>query len=93
MKLDIKFREVTEKLDFKFSETSERLDLKFGEITTVTEYVGGTPYEGEYEVTPKLVEQTLLTKNKLMREDMVIKTIPITTVGNNSGGNTVIIGV
>jgi hypothetical protein len=63
-----------------------------GKVATAFSASGGEPYVGEYEVTPRLIEQTLLTKNKIMREDMVIKTIPITTVGNNSGGNTVIIG-
>ena len=49
-------------------------------------------YKGAYEVTPKLEAQTLPTALKVMRNDIEIKEIPITTVTNTSGGNTVIIG-
>lgn len=53
---------------------------------------GGAPYEGDYEVTPKLEEQTLPTAQKLMKENLKIKEIPISVVSNTGGGNTVIIG-
>jgi hypothetical protein len=49
-------------------------------------------YDGSYEVTPKIVEQKLMTANKVMEKDVIIERIPITTVSNSSGGNTVIIG-
>ena len=49
-------------------------------------------YEGEYEVTPKVAEQTLPTAQKLLEEDVHIKEIPYFEVSNNSGGNTVYIG-
>lgn len=49
-------------------------------------------YEGEYEVTPKVSEQTLPTAKKMLTEDLTIKEIPYFSVGNNSGGNTVYIG-
>ena len=49
-------------------------------------------YEGEYEVTPTVKEQTLPTAQKMMAEDMRIKEIPYFEVGNTSGGNTVYIG-
>ena len=50
------------------------------------------PYEGEYEVTPKVTEQTLPTAQKLLEENVHIKEIPYFEVSNNSGGNTVYIG-
>jgi hypothetical protein len=49
-------------------------------------------YQGEYNVTPKIVEQTLPTKEKLLLEDMTIKAIPFFNVSNTSGGSTVYIG-
>lgn len=49
-------------------------------------------YEGEYEVTPKVTEQTLQTAQKILEEDMHVKQIPYFEVSNNSGGNTVFIG-
>ena len=49
-------------------------------------------YEGEYEVTPKVNEQTLPTSQKLLKENLVVEKIPYYEVGNNSGGTTVTIG-
>lgn len=48
-------------------------------------------YEGEYEVTPKVSEQTLPTAEKMLTEDVTIKSIPFFNVGNTSGGSTVYI--
>lgn len=58
--------------------------------------VGGTsqisPYEGEYEVTPKTYdEQVLPTKNKRMINNLTVKKIPQYEVSNDSG-YTLIIG-
>lgn len=49
------------------------------------------PYEGDYEVTPKVEAQTMPTKNKLLIDDMTIKGIEIHRVKNSSGGTTVYI--
>ena len=62
------------------------------DVIIVPMYKDVTLYEGDYEVTPKLEEQTLSTANKFMQNDVKINKIPITTVSNSSGGNTVIIG-
>lgn len=62
------------------------------DVIIVPVYKDAPLYEGEYEVTPKLEEQTLSTTNKMMKNDLKINKIPITTVSNSSGGNTVIIG-
>lgn len=51
-----------------------------------------TMYEGDYEVTPKVDEQTLPTADKLLLEDVKIKKIPYFEVSNNSGGITASIG-
>lgn len=64
-------------------------------ITGVLHYadhVGGTPYEGAYSVTPALGAQSLPTAGKTMREDVQIGEIPIESVSNTAGGQTVIIG-
>ena len=62
------------------------------DVVIVPIYKDAPPYEGVYDVTPKLVEQMLPTKNTLLSDDVKIEKIPITTVSNSSGGNTVIIG-
>ena len=54
---------------------------------------GGEVYKGEYEVIPSVVEQTLATKNKYLINDVTVTEIPFSKVANDSGGNTVTIGV
>lgn len=50
------------------------------------------PYEGEYEVTPRLTEQMLETQNKRMLDDVTVHEIPVTRTSNPQGGQTVLIG-
>ena len=45
-------------------------------------------YKGDYEVTPKLEDQTLLTKNRSMTDNVVVKEVPVARVSNPSGGKT-----
>lgn len=103
MILDVKFSELVRKLDVTFSELARSLDVDFseqsmmiapvfGEYQKVTEYLGEDPYAGDYIVTPKVVEQTIPTKDKYMLENMEVKQIPFFDVGNNSGGRTIYIG-
>ena len=49
-------------------------------------------YDGAYEVTPKVTDQTLLTAGKRMADDLIVKKISCSSVSNASGGNTIIIG-
>lgn len=56
------------------------------------EGTGGNPYEGEYDVTPMLVDdQTLSTANKAMRRDVIVRKVPVYRVTNDSDGITVTI--
>ena len=54
-------------------------------------YMGGEPYEGPYDVTPKVTAQTLPTAKKLMRDDVSVRAIPYFDVSNPAGGNTIYI--
>ncbi|MBQ6679563.1 MAG: hypothetical protein IJM76_06020 [Lachnospiraceae bacterium] len=58
---------------------------------------GGGPaipdYEGEYTVTPKMVEQVLETADKRMLDDVTVRAIPYYEVGNDQGGTTVYIAM
>lgn len=56
------------------------------------DYVGGEPYEGEYEVQPSFEVQTLPTAHKLLANNLTVDAIEVSTVSNLSGGNTVYIG-
>ena len=51
----------------------------------------GEPYEGPYDVTPKVMAQTLSTAKKLMRDDVSVRAIPYFDVSNPAGGNTIYI--
>ena len=91
MIIKVKFTELAQNIPVAFKENTQHLTANFGEVQTVTKYLGGELYEGEYVVTPMVKEQTMPTKNKVLTEDMTIKSIPFFNVSNNSGGNTVYI--
>lgn len=91
MKADFKFEAESKAFDAQFKQGSQAFTADFGQVQTVTEYVGGELYEGEYEVTPQFDEQTLPTKEKVMAADVTIKAIPVYRVSNTSGGITVYI--
>ena len=48
-------------------------------------------YDGPYEAIPKVTAQTLPTANKLMLEDVSVRSIPYFDVSNPAGGNTIYI--
>ena len=51
----------------------------------------GDPYTGSYTITPKVDEQTMATRNKLMQDNVTIKAIPYYETDNNLG-TTIYIG-
>ena len=67
------------------SETEE-IDVTTGVV------VGGIPYTGSYEVTPRVTEQVMQTRMKTMADDVTVHAIPCTKTTNVSGGYTAIIG-
>lgn len=75
-------------LKVEFSE-SVPLDVDMGQVMEVP-----TPpaYTGEYEVIPKFTEEVLKTKNKLMKDNVVVYPIEVARVSNPSGGTTIYIG-
>lgn len=80
----------TQKIKFLISK-KEDLKINF-EDKIILGSGGFDEYKGEYEVTPKIAEQTLLTKNKILKENVKIKSIPYYETSNVSGGNTIYIG-
>lgn len=88
LKIDFK-SDKTMKIEFK--ENNQRVALGFAEITQTTEYIGGEKYDGDYIVTPKVVGQTLPTKDRVLTDDVTVKAIPFFNVSNTSGGSTVFI--
>ena len=89
MKLHISFDEVDSELSVSFIQTECTFNTNFGEVFVVkTDDV----YDGDYSVTPRVYGQTLLTKDKLMLDDVTVEIIPLSKVINISNGYTVTIG-
>lgn len=73
---------------FRFGQTdSPAMAVELGQPV----YIGGDPYEGPYDVTPKVTAQTLPTAKKFMQEDVSVRAIPYFDVSNPAGGNTIYI--
>ena len=73
---------------FRFGQTdSPAMAVELGRPV----YMGGEPYEGPYDVTPKVTAQTLPTAKKFMQEDVSVRAIPYFDVSNPAGGNTIYI--
>lgn len=78
--------------DFKFDlglAGEQKIELGFEEGFKRT---NAEAYTGEYEVTPRTHEQTLPTRNRLMAQDVVVRSIPYYEVDNTQRGMTAIIG-
>lgn len=60
-------------------------------LQTAVIHWDGSPYEGEYAVTPKTTQQSLETKHKTMQNDLTVLEIPYYQTTNEAGGYTVII--
>jgi hypothetical protein len=59
---------------------------------TIAKYISAPTYSGPYEVIPKPVDQILNTSNKLLVDNINVKSIPYSEVTNPQGGKTVTIG-
>lgn len=65
----------------------------------VRDYIGTyTPegiesYEGDYTVIPKITEQEMQTKNKMMKDNVTIQQIPFHEFSNETGTTVVIGGI
>lgn len=73
----------------QFASNDLSANLKFGEVQTVS--IGGELYTGDYAVTPKVEQQIMPTKGKLLAKDVTVLPIPFYNVSNTSGGSTVFI--
>lgn len=94
-KIDINLCELLDSIELKI-DTLEfgmldtlSFDVNFGVITESSKDYDF--YNGSYEVTPKPTEQVLETKDKVMKKNVDVKSIPFYEV-DNTKGTTVIIG-
>ena len=70
--------------------SSSRVTLRAVKVNDVTMIPDN--YTGEYVIESSTEEQTLLTSNKFLKDDVVVKSIPYDEVSNPSGGTTFYIG-
>lgn len=74
---------------------ADDIDMHVPAKAAAVVYLGGDTcerYVGEHDVVPNFEQQVLPTKDKKMSEDVTVQAIPVSTVSNLSGGNTVFIG-
>ena len=89
MKLKVNFNEVNSIIPIRFVQTECTFNADFGEVILVkTEEV----YEGDYNVIPRVYQQILETKDKLMLDDITVEIMPLAKTINLSNGYTVTIG-
>ena len=91
MIVKVKLIESKQTLKVKLAESKHTFSTRFQNIQTVTKYIGGDAYIGDYEVIPTLEAQMLPTKDKVLTDNITVKSIPVFSTSNNSGGNTVYI--
>jgi hypothetical protein len=92
---------VEQKIDMTDHQGSQKINVENAieqtvdieqDVLIVPVYEDVPLYEGEYEVTPKVTEQTIPTAQKFLARDVTIEKIPYFEVSNNSGGTTASIG-
>lgn len=71
-----------------FASPTSTFAITFGSVVGVAAEV----YKGEYTVTPSVTDQLLLTKGKMLKDNMTFMAVPKQIVDNPSGGKTVTIG-
>ena len=76
----------------EFSPTKSVFQVEFDTAVEIKEYTGVDVYDGEYTLTPETTDQVLLTKEKLLKENVTIKAVQKQIVENPAGGQTVTIG-
>ena len=79
------------RIKLRVHEQTQRLKLNMEQVRIV--YEDMPEYEGEYSVVPQPYDATVLpTRNKAMRDDMIVTAIPYYEATNPQGGYTVTIG-
>lgn len=86
--LDVDLMTGSQLLPIELTESSQLLEIE------LTGGGSGFPYyQGAYEVDPRKVEQVLETKNKSMKEDVIVHPIFYAETSNLGGGLTAVIGL
>lgn len=89
MKLKVSFNEIDSTISTRFIQTECTFNTNFGEVFQIRT---DDKYEGSYNVIPRVYQQTLETRDKLMLDDVTVEIIPLAKTINLSNGYTVTIG-
>ena len=89
MRLQVCFKEVDSVIPATFIQTKCCFKADFGEVVLVK---SDDVYTGDYNVTPRVYQQVLETKDKVMKDNVTVEIIPLAKVVNLSNGYTVTIG-
>ena len=101
MKIKVFFNELDTKLETRFIQTTcpfkidfNTIDAKFHADLNEKIYVGANYdyYTGDYFVIPRVYQQFLNTKEKVMSDKVTVDVIPLAVVPNLSDGYTATIG-
>lgn len=101
MKIKVFFNELDTKLEARFIQTNCPFKIDFNTIDASFETelnekicVGANYdyYTGDYFVIPRVYQQFLNTKEKVMSEKVTVDVIPLAVVQNPSNGYTATIG-
>lgn len=76
------------RLDVEFYTNGQRFEVGLAEYQRVSVHEAEEYYTGPYTATPKVYEQTLSTKDKLMTDNVSIKSVPVYETSNLAGGKT-----
>lgn len=82
------FQSSENQFQIAFASPTSTFAITFGSVVGVAAEV----YKGDYTVTPAVTDQLLLTKEKMLKDNMTFKAVPKQIVDNPSGGKTVTIG-
>jgi hypothetical protein len=88
LSLKLKFCETKSRVKLAIKETGLLIKFKFTD-----KFVNIRPdYTGDYTVTPTFNIQKLLTKDRLMNDDVTVYSIPLSEVTNPQDGITITVG-
>ena len=80
----IEMEETERSFGVSFRKEERSMDVSFGE-NLVVEHITGGAFDGPYEVTPKVDAQVLPTKQKYMKKDLTVLSVPYYEADNSKG--------
>lgn len=92
LRFKVEFNISNQQIPIRFNSSDQNIPITFENLQQITTTPDVEFYDGSYEVTPKVISQTMETAQKFLTDDMTVKAIPFFNVANTSGGNTVYIG-